>query len=237
VGGRDEERFMDGLQDEEWLHYFYVGHTETWKVVLISLNINPKFAELEKDHYAYFSETTIKTIGLDRRKYSGNVTESQIQERYEIIENRKHEGEYFVGNYEVNLERFVAFAEKLNLKPFPEKFLKLFQTKDESNKNTEEVTKPTNPNPNKNWSINFLKDRVAYSHDLTEALKHYHSLGGMPPSAFEVLQHMSNNPIEDLVVDLKKKTLTYRTRQGTNEIDLKNLADAIQRRINLHKNN
>ena len=228
---------MDGLQDEEWLHYFYVGHTETWKVVLLSLNINPKFAELEKDHYAYFSETTIKIIRLDRRKYSGNVAESQIQERYEIIENRKYEGKFNVGNYHVNLERFVSFAEKLNLRPFPEKFLKMFQTKDDSIKKTEEATKPTNPNSNKNWSINFLKDRVAYSHAVTEALKHYHSLGGMPPSAFEVLQHMSNNPIDDLVVDLKKKTLIYSTQQSKKEIDLKNLTDAIQRRINLHKNN
>ena len=114
---------MDGLQDEEWLHYSYVGHTETWKVVLLSLNINPKFAELEKDHYAYFSETAIKKIGLDRRKYSGNVTESQIKERYEIIEKRKYDGDYVYDDFTVDVEKFVKFANKLNLKPFPEKFL------------------------------------------------------------------------------------------------------------------
>ena len=91
--------------------------------MLLSLNINPKFAELEKDHYAYFSETAIKKIGLDRRKYSGNVTESQIKERYEIIEKRKYDGDYVYDDFTVDVEKFVKFANKLNLKPFPEKFL------------------------------------------------------------------------------------------------------------------
>jgi hypothetical protein len=221
---------MDGLLDEEWLHYSYVGRTETWKVVLLSLNINPKFAELEKDHYAYFRETTTKVIRLDRRRYSGSVTQTQIQERYEIVENRKYEGKYSVGNYEVEIQRFVEFAARLNLKPFPKKFLTLFQKEENLTVNIETATKPTNPN--QNWSINYIADRVFYSKSLTEALEHYHSLGGLPPSASDVLQYLSNSLVEGLVVDLKKRTLTYPTQRGVKVVDLKNLADAISRRIN-----
>ena len=220
---------MDGLQDEEWLHYSYVGHTETWKVVLLSLNINPKFAELEKDHYAYFSETTIKKIGLDRRKYSGNVTQSKIKERYEIIEKRKYDGDYVYDDFTVDIEKFVKFANKLNLKPFPEKFLKLFQKTDNLTTNNQEAAKLY---PETRWSIDYpMRDKVGYSYPLTQALEHFLSAGSPPPTAKMVADYWHSVKPDGISVDFQKKEFTYPLQEGNKTSSFKNLKDVMRGRI------
>ena len=218
---------MDGLQDEEWLHYSYVGHTETWKVVLLSLNINPKFAELEKDHYAYFSETTIKKIGLDRRKYSGNVTESQIKERYEIIEKRKYDGDYVYDDFTVDVEKFVKFANKLNLKPFPEKFLKLFQTKDDSTFDAVENTKRTvfrkEPRPKKP-----IRARD-YNNTLYETVKILCEKNNAIPTGYDVIKIWKNEK-PDTIFEVLNKSFKYLDEDGNViEVGMANLNKAINR--------
>jgi len=218
---------MDGLQDEEWLHYSYVGHTETWKVVLLSLNINPKFAELEKDHYAYFSETTIKKIGLDRRKYSGNVTESQIKERYEIIEKRKYDGDYVYDDFTVDVEKFVKFANKLNLKPFPEKFLKLFQTKDDSTFDAVENTKRTvfrkEPRPKKP-----IRARD-YNNTLYETVKILCEKNNAIPTGYDVIKIWKNEK-PDTIFEVLNKSFKYLDEDGNViEVGMANLNKAVNR--------
>jgi hypothetical protein len=218
---------MDGLQDEEWLHYSYVGHTETWKVVLLSLNINPKFAELEKDHYAYFSETAIKKIGLDRRKYSGNVTESQIKERYEIIEKRKYDGDYVYDDFTVDVEKFVKFANKLHLKPFPEKFLKLFQTKDDSTFDAVENIKRTvfrkEPRPKKP-----IRARD-YNNTLYETVKILCEKNNAIPTGYDVIKIWKNEK-PDTIFEVLNKSFKYLDEDGNViEVGMANLNKAVNR--------
>ena len=218
---------MDGLQDEEWLHYSYVGHTETWKVVLLSLNINPKFAELEKDHYAYFSETTIKKIGLDRRKYSGNVTESQIKERYEIIEKRKYDGDYVYDDFTVDVEKFVKFANKLNLKPFPEKFLLLFKTTENSNTENKKVTNQKN---NFDFQSETPSGRNTYSKAIERVFREHIKAGKALPNIAGLLKIFEENiPDGIFAVDAKKRTITYQTRTAEKIADIKAIEAAISR--------
>ena len=218
---------MDGLTDEEWLHYSYVGHTATWKVVLLSLNINPKYAEIEKDHYALFRETTTKIIRLDRREYSGSVTNSQIQERYEIIENRKYVGKYFVGNFEVDIHRFVEFAEKINLRPFPEKFIKLFQKEINLSSNKEEATKPTvAENTPRLKPPKRIRD---YNVPLRNTVNILFEKNKQIPSGPEVLElWRSEKPRE--IYEVMNKSFKYQDESGgIKEVDMANLKKAILR--------
>ena len=218
---------MDGLTDEEWLHYSYVGHTATWKVVLLSLNINPKYAEIENDHYALFRETTTKIIRLDRREYSGSVTNSQIQERYEIIENRNYVGKYFVGNFEVDIHRFVEFAEKINLRPFPEKFIKLFQKEINLSSNKEEATKPTvAENTPRLKPPKRIRD---YNVPLRNTVNILFEKNKQIPSGPEVLElWRSEKPRE--IYEVMNKSFKYQDESGgIKEVDMANLKKAILR--------
>jgi len=223
---------MNQLQNEDWKHYFYVGHTETWKAVLLSLDINPKFAELERDHYAVFRESNIKFILLDRKKYTGSVTQSQIRDRYEIVEKRKFEGNYAVGNYEVHLERFVEFAKQINLSPFPKIFIKLFQKNDNSNKTVDKATKHTEQPQKIEWSINYPKrDKLSYSRPLTQALEHFLNIGSLPPTPIMVAKHWLRVKPDGISVDLIRNEFTFPQLEKDKTSSFKNLGDTIRRRI------
>ena len=223
---------MNQLQNEDWKHYFYVGHTETWKAVLLSLDINPTFAELERDHYAVFRESNIKIILLDRKKYTGSVTQSQIRDRYEIVEKRKFEGKYAVGNSEVHLERFVEFAKQINLSPFPKKFIKLFQKNDNLNSALEKTTKHTKHSSKIEWSIKYPKrDKLSYSRPLTQALEHFLKIRSGPPTPLMVANYWHKVKPDGIYVDLIRNEFTFPQQEKNKTSSFKNLGDTIQRRI------
>jgi hypothetical protein len=223
---------MNQLLNDDWKHYLYVGHTETWKAVLLSLDINPKFAELERDHYAVFRENNIKSILLDRRKYTGSVTQSQIRDRYEIVEKRKFEGKYAVGNSEVHLERFVEFAKQINLSPFPKKFIKLFQKNDNLITTEAETTKQTKQPQKIEWSINYPKrDKLSYSRPLTQALEHFLSIGSSPPTPIMVAKYWLEVKPDGISVDLLKNEFTFPQQEKDKTSSFKNLSDTIRKRI------
>lgn len=103
----------------------------------------------------------------------------------------------------------------------------------ETNKETEQAREdfraaksPANPT----WELKHPKrHKVTYSIPLTEALEHFHKMGGLIPSAVDIAKYWKEN--NSIKVDLIKKRFTYNTLVGEITSDFKNLNDSIKRRI------
>lgn len=217
------------MSDIDWNYYSMVGYTETWKVVCLSLEIDPRDVEVEIDHYASMLFNPIQKISTNKSKYKGDVTQAEIDKRYEIIEKRKYDGDYVYDDFTVDIEKFVKFANKLNLKPFPEKFLKLFQKTDNLTTNNQEAAKLY---PETRWSIDYpMRDKVGYSYPLTQALEHFLSAGSPPPTAKMVADYWHSVKPDGISVDFQKKEFTYPLQEGNKTSSFKNLKDVMRGRI------
>lgn len=215
------------MSDIDWNYYSMVGYTETWKVVCLSLEIDPRDVEVEIDHYASMLFNPVQKISTNKSKYKGNVTQAEIDKRYEIIEKRKYDGDYVYDDFTVDVEKFVKFANKLNLKPFPEKFLKLFLTKDDSTFDAVENTKRTvfrkEPRPKKP-----IRARD-YNNTLYETVKILCEKNNAIPTGYDVIKIWKNEK-PDTIFEVLNKSFKYLDEDGNViEVGMANLNKAVNR--------
>lgn len=224
------------MSDIDWNYYSMVGYTETWKVVCLSLGIDPKDVEVEVDHYASMLFNPIQKIKINRNKYKGDVTQAEIDMRYEIIEKRKYDGDYVYDDFTVDIEKFVKWENILNLQPFPEKFLLLFKTTENSNTENEKATNQKNYS---DLQFEIPSGRNTYSKAIERVFRENIKAGKSLPNMTDLLKKFEENiPAEIDAVDVKKKTITYLTRTGEKIADRKAIEAAmvrVEKKINSQK--
>ena len=214
------------MSDIDWNHYSLVGHTETWKVVCLSLGINPKDVEVETDHYATMLSNPIQKITPKRNKYKGDLTQKEIDNRYEIIEKRKFDGDYYYNDYTIDIEKFVKFANQIKIS-LPYEFKNLFEVQSINFKlEATDKHKAT-------WKIKpLVRHKTIYASPLDEVLNEYLATRLPPPTALQVLQEFYERKPTGITVDLDAKTFSYLTHSSLKKtVTLKNLADVISRRV------
>jgi len=214
------------MSDIDWNHYSLVGHTETWKVVCLSLGINPKDVEVEIDHYATMLSNPIQKITPKRNKYKGDLTQKEIDNRYEIIEKRKFDGDYYYNDYTIDIEKFVKFANQIKIS-LPYEFKNLFEVQSINFKlEATDKHKAT-------WKIKpLVRHKTIYASPLDEVLNEYLATRLPPPTALQVLHEFYERKPTGITVDLDAKTFSYLTHSSLKKtVTLKNLADVISRRV------
>ena len=213
------------MSDIDWNHYSLVGHTETWKVVCLSLGINPKDVEVETDHYATMLSNPIQKITPKRNKYKGDLTQKEIDNRYEIIEKRKFDGDYYYNDYTIDIEKFVKFANQIKIS-LPYEFKNLFEVQSITS-NKEEATKPTVAG--NTLRLNRPKRTRDYNVGLHNAVTILFEKNKQVPSGLEVLEVWRNEKPSE-IFEVLNKSFKYLNEFGeVKEVDMANLNKAISR--------